>query len=348
MATTIKDVAREAGVSITTVSKVLNGNDHDIGRDTRENVLEVVARLHYVRSSSARSLVTKRTNVIGLVIPDISNNYFAELAQAIEVEIRKHGYFLIFCNTSDDDKIESKCLELLQEQSVDGMIIVPTTVSTYEKIVGALRIKKPIVFLDRVFEHPFGGKCNSPDLNLGNIWFDNEKGGYLATNYLIKCGHRKIGCITGPLYNKSAQERLKGYKKALEDNHIPYDENLVVEADYRHASGTPATEKILKKDITAIFIQNDLMAVSAYSAITAAGKEVGKDISIVGYDNTEYCEWVTPKLTSVIQPGLEMGTQAGKMIISLIKGETADNAYQFEPDLCIRQSVAKIAPESVE
>lgn len=342
MACTIKDVARESGVSITTVSKILNGNDHDIGKCTKERVLQVIEQLHYVRSSSARSLVTKRTNVIGLLVPDISNSYFAELAQAIELEVRKQGYVLIFCDTSDDAENESRCLRLLLEQSVDGLVVVPTTVSTYEEIAGAMSIQKPIVFLDRVFEDAVNQSREQSAPKLGNVWFDNVQGGFLATQHLISCGHRRIGCITGPLHNKSAQERLKGYRLALEQNGIPYDPQLVIEANYRHASGGPAAEKLMQQDITAIFIQNDLMAVSAYAAIAAAGKVVGKDISIVGYDNTEYCEWMTPKLTSIVQPGPEMGKQAGKMIVSLIEDEPIEMTHQFEPDLYKRQSVAQL------
>lgn len=344
MACTIKDVAREAGVSITTVSKILNGNDHDIGKSTKERVMQVIDALHYVRSSSARSLVTKKTNVVGLLVPDISNSYFAELAQAIELEVRKQGYVLIFCDTSDDAQNESRCLKLLLEQSVDGLVVVPTTVSTYGEITGAMSMKKPIVFLDRIFEDAIHQRQGQDTEKIGNVWFDNVQGGYLATQHLIGCGHRRIGCITGPLHNKSAQERLKGYRQALEENGIPYDPQLVIEANYRHASGGPAAEKLMQQDITAMFIQNDLMAVSAYAAIAAAGKEVGKDISIVGYDNTEYCEWMTPKLTSIIQPGSEMGRQAGKMIVSLIEGQPVELAHQFEPDLCQRQSVMQLHP----
>lgn len=342
MPCTIKDVAREASVSITTVSKILNGNDQDIGKATKERVLEVIDRLQYVRSSSARSLVTKRTNVIGLVIPDISNNYFAELVQAIEVEVRKQGYFVIVCDTFDDVDNESQCLKLLLEQSVDGLIIVPTTASTYQQVMDALLVKKPVVFLDRVFEDAISHRETQKDAKIGNIWFDNLRGGFLATQHLIDCGHRRIGCITGPLINKSAQERHKGYKLALERNNIPYRSELVIEANYRYDSGGPAATELLKHDITAIFAQNDLMAVSAYAAIEAAGKKVGTDVSIVGFDNTEYCEWLAPKLTSIIQPGPEMGIQAGKMIISLIRGEDIEMEKHFEPDIFQRNSVSQI------
>ena len=342
MPCTIKDVAREASVSITTVSKILNGNDQDIGKATRERVLEVIDRLQYVRSSSARSLVTKRTNVIGLIIPDISNNYFAELVQAIEVEVRKQGYFVIFCDTFDNVDNENHCMKLLLEQSVDGLIIVPTTASTYQQVMDALLVKKPVVFLDRVFEDAIAQGASQAEKMIGNIWFDNFQGGFLATQHLIDCGHRRIGCITGPLSNKSAQERYRGYQHALEQNGIPYRSELVVEANYRYESGGPAAAELLRHDVTAIFAQNDLMAVSAYAAIEAAGKKVGTDISVVGFDNTEYCEWLAPKLTSIIQPGPEMGVQAGKMIISMIQGKEAEVEKQFAPDIFRRASVSKI------
>lgn len=339
MSYTIKDIAKEAGVSITTVSKVLNGNDFDISKQTKERVLKIISDRHYIPSSSARSLVTKRTNTIGLVIPDITNSYFAEIAMGIEDSARRLGYFVIFCNTSDNPELELNYLRLLLEQSVDGFIIVPTTDSKYADFDMILRSKKPAVFLDRVFDELDKILETTTSQRQGIVVLDNVHGGYIATRHLIENDHRRIGCITGPLKNKSAQERLAGYCKALKEADIPFEQDLVVEGNYRHNSGEQAALQLLKKEVTAIFIQNDLMAVSAYTAIEQCGYKVGTDISIVGYDDTEYCNWVTPKLSSVEQPSIQMGIQATKMLVSLIKGDYNNLKQEFIPQLHPRHSV---------
>lgn len=339
MSYTIKDIAKDAGVSITTVSKIMNGNDLDISQPTRERVRRIISERHYIPSSSARSLVTKRTNIIGLVIPDITNSYFAELARGIEEGAKSHGQFVLLCNTADDPGNEAHYLKLLLEQSVDGIVIVPTTDSRYQEIEGVLRSKKPTVFLDRVFDEFPEFPAQGAEARQGCVLLDNVRGGCIATRYLIEHGHQRIGCVTGPLKNKSARDRLAGYRHALAESGLPYDEALIVEGNYRHNSGEQAAAQLLDKGITAIFIQNDLMAVSAYTAIEQRGLKVGTDISVIGYDDTEYCNWVTPKLSSVAQPSMEMGRYAAQMLSTLIDGSDTPLRHEFMPQLHPRQSV---------
>ena len=222
------------------------------------------------------------------------------------------------------------------EKSVDGLIIISAIGSSYSEIEKAAGGRKPIVFLDRVFD-------NSPEkTGQGIIIFDNVKGGYVATRNLLEHGHRNIGCITGPLKNKSAKDRLMGYRQALEEFKVSYDPLMVVEGNYRYNSGGPAADCLLDRGVTAMFVQNDLMAVSAYTAIKERGLAVGKDISIVGYDDTEYCSWLTPNLSSVRQPSSDMGIFAANMLSAFIKGEPHANRQEFLPILKERQSVQQL------
>ena len=336
MSYTIKDVARDAGVSITTVSKILNHNDKDISDQTILRVKEIIRKNNYIPSGNARSLVTKKTKMIGLIIPDISNNYFAKLAHAVELEARKEDYAIILCNTDDVYETEISYLKLLLEKSVDGIIIVPTVDSTGNELDSITLKKKPIVILDRVHHL----KEDKP--NEGAVFFDNILGGYLATKSLIDAGHTRIGCLTGPMENKSAQDRLKGFKQALESNNLKFDKDLIIEGNYRYSSGYKAAELFFKNKVSGIFSQNDLMATGLYSAAIEKNVLIGKDISIVGYDDSLYCDILAPKLTSISQLSAEMGTAAAVMLGDMMNGRPCSRLIEFEPTIHIRNSIAKI------
>lgn len=333
---TIKDIAKEAGVSVTTVSKVLNHNDSDISARTIERVKRIIELKGYVPNSAARSMVTKKTKMIGLIIPDISNNYFAKIAREVEMVFKDLGYAVILCNSDDDYETEIEYFNLLIEKSVDGVIVVPSVKSSEEGFMIGKYEKKPMVFLDRVFHDE--EESRNP---LGNVYFNNIMGGYQATKLLLENGHRNIACITGPLRQRSASDRLQGYKQALAEYGVEYRDEWIFEGNYRFDSGKKYANQIFKQDITAVFTQNDLMATGLYSVAIEEGIQIGKDLSVIGYDDSDYCEIVSPKLTSVSQASMEMGDAAAYMLKDLMEGNPCKKTKEFLPSINIRNSISK-------
>jgi LacI family transcriptional regulator len=333
MPVTIYDVAELAHVSVTTISKVLNHKDFDISYETRQRVLKIIKETNFTPNGLARSLVTKKTNVIGLLIPDISNQYFADIARGAEDGANSLGYNVILCNTDENHQKELEYLNLLKEKGTDGIIIAPISLS--EKIfTSEFSYEKPFVVIDRVYEN----KCK----NIYQICFDNVQGGYLATQYLIDRGHRQIGIIAGSRKNRTSMDRLEGCKKAFEQAKIVFDESLLYEGNYKYESGCGGAEYLIGKGVTAIFAMNDLMAIGAYKAVFAAGLKIPEDISVIGYDNVMISELLDPPLTTIMQPKIEMGKAAAKMLIRKIRKEYTDIEAFFEPQIIERQSVRSV------
>lgn len=330
MAVTIYDVAKLAHVSVTTISKILNHKDYDISDETRQRVLNVIKEVNFTPNELARSLVTKRTNVLGLLIPDISNLYFADMARGVEDGANRLGYNVILCNTDENQKKEQEYLEILKGRGTDGVIIVPIAGSD-TVFSSDFNFEKPYVILDRVYDNT--------ENNLFQVRFDNVKGGYLATKYLIEKGHKRIGIISGPENDGTTKDRLKGYKLALEESHIALDDSIVFYGNYKFDSGVTGADNLIRKDITSVFAFNDLMASGAYKAITAHGLKIPRDISVIGYDNVYLSEMLDPALTTISQPKYEMGKVAATMLIKLLKKNQQETEAAFAPTLIERQSV---------
>lgn len=335
MEVTIYDIAKAADVSITTISKILNNKDQDISEKTREKVLNIMNEMNYKPNAVARSLVTKKTNVIGLLIPDISNPYFSEMARGVEDGVNRFGFNVVFCNTDENQEKELEYLQILQEKGMDGIIFVPIAESYYDFIKDIKsKSQKPFVVLDRVYENA--------DKKVGQVVFNNVMGGYLATKYLIDKGHRRIGCVTGSRYNKSSIDRLNGYKKALQEADINFDPSVIFEGDYRYNSGVASGRFFEKSDVTAIFIENDIMASGVYRTFNECGIKIPDDISIVGYDDINLSLILNPPLTTILQPKLEMGEKAGEMLARMIQGEKTDLFIEYEPNLIERGSTKSL------
>ena len=330
MSVTIYDVASLAHVSVTTISKILNHKDYDISDDTRERVLAVIKEIKFTPSGLARSLVTKRTNVLGLMLPDISNQYFADMARGVEDGANSLGYNIILCNTDENHQKELDYLHLLQEKSTDGIIIVPIAESE-NFFTPEFNYEKPFVVLDRVYENMSSDICQ--------VRTDNVKGGYLATKYLIDRGHKRIGMISGPNKNIPSSDRQSGYKMALEQAGIKIDESMIFEGNYKYESGLSGARYLLDIGVTAIFAGNDIMASGAYKAVLAQGLKIPGDISIMGYDNVLLSEIIDPPLTTIMQPKTEMGHIAATMLIHILKKEETETDVVFEPSIVERQSV---------
>lgn len=333
MAVTIYDVASRAHVSVTTISKILNNKDNDISSATRDKVLKIIEDMEFVPSALARSMVTKKTNTLGLVIPSVSNEYFAEIASGVEKAANSLGYTVIFCNTDESEEREKECLHVLQEKCVDGIIMVPTRDSN-ENNQKQLKFNTPYVLIDRVFD--------SFTNETIRVSFDNIQGGYMAGRYLLSNGHRKIGLIVGATTNKQSNDRIKGFKKALNEKKIELDEDLIFYGDYGYQSGSNAAEFFFNKDVTAVFSLNDYMAIGFFKYYRSHKKSIPKDISIMGYDDISMSAITDPGLTTISQPKIEMGRVAALNLINCILSKSYSKDIIFEPELVERDSVRRI------
>lgn len=334
MGVTIYDIAQAAQVSITTISKILNGKDQDISSKTHDRVLRVMEELNYKPNAIARSLVTKKTNVIGLLIPDISNPYFSELARGVEDGAERFGFNVIFCDTDENHEKELEYLRILKEKGTDGIVFVPIAASRYDFIKESKAYGRPLVVLDR--------NCECFDQNFGQVVFDNVMSGYLAAKYLIDRGHRRIACVTGPKTNKISCDRMTGYRKALAEAGIGFDSGLVFEGDYRFDSGVAGGTSLIQSGATAFFVESGPMAGGVYQAVFAVGKRIPEDISVVGYDDMNLSCMLNPPLTSILQPKLDMGRKAGEILARMILGEHGDLYVEYKPRLKERQSVKRL------
>jgi len=333
MAVTIKDIAKLANVSITTVSRVINNKTEGVSEETRNRILQLVKELGYQPNAIARGLVTKKTKTVGLIIPDISNPFFPDIARGEEDSAHIYGYNVFLCNTDDNLEKESEYINALKEKYVDGIIFTSSSIPKHEHITDLIKSGIPVVIMDR--------RIDSEDIY--GVFLDNYEGGYIATKYLIDLGHKRIGCITGPLYISNAIERLEGYKRALVDNEIEVDNRLIFEGDYKINSGIIGAEKLLEHEVTAIFASNDLMAYGAYKAIRSYGYKIPDDISVVGFDDIQLSQILEPQLTTIRQPAYDMGLAAARMLIKLVEGKKLKKKIiNFRPQLIIRQSTKNI------
>lgn len=334
---TLKDIAREAKVSITTASLVLNGKYGRVSQATIDRILEIAKKNNYQPNQIAVGLVTKKTKTIGLIVPDIQNTFFAEAAKHIEDEASKAGYNVILGNTNGKVEEDLKYINLFKRRGVDGLIISFSADSTNKKeqdnLLNVLNnLEIPFMSLDRWIE----------GLHCPRVSIDHRKGGYLATMYLLNNGHRKIGCITGPMNVYTARRRLKGYQEALEEYGIPFDEKLVFEGNYRFESGYLGGKNLLGKDMTAVFICNDLMSYGFYQAIREAGMVIPDDISVVGFDDLFFSQMLEVPLTTIRQPVDKIAIESWKLLLKQINGSNIKENIRLEPQLIERKSVKRI------
>lgn len=330
---TIRDVAELAGVHPSTVSRVIN-NDSRISEKTKNKVLLIIKKLGYTPNAIARGLKIKRTYTLGMLIPDITNPFFAEIARGVEDAANANGFNIILCNTDDKLKKERIYLEILKGKRVDGLIL--GTAHIKDKSIIELEKKKfPYILLSR----------NIEGLDKNCVIVDDVAGGIMVTEYLIKLGHRRIAHITGPPTVRAANNRLEGYKFALEKHQIEYHEELVKEGDFRIKGGYQVMKRFLKlaEPPTAIFAANDLLALGAMQAIQKEKYHIPEDFCIIGFDDIRLASFVYPPLTTIRQPMLEMGALAVKMLLKIIEGgEFNQRKIVLKSKLIIRESCRKI------
>ncbi len=324
--TTIKDVAKEVGVSVTTVSLVLNHKSVRVSQATRKKIFEVAKKLKYTPNFAARSLVSKESKTIGLIIPDIENAFFSSLFKSIEDYARSLGYMVLLMNNNDSHQTNIEVIDLLLSRHIDGLLLVISNETYLEKYQEEMKhlllnLPIPLVMVDRVFDESFFNK----------VYFDNQLGGYLATKHLINHGHKKIACITGPKETKSSEKRLMGYYQAMNEANLTINKDILLEGDYHFDSGKKRMNELLDKDLTAVFAFNDLMAYGAIRSIHEVNKNVPKDYSLVGYDHFLIATMLDSQLDSIEQNSKILGEEACKILFSEIKHKT-ENLQ----DICLK------------
>ncbi|MBG9565518.1 substrate-binding domain-containing protein [Brevibacillus agri] len=332
MKVTIADVAKKAGVSKTTVSRILNGHLEHATEETRERILAVIRELDYRPNALARGLKQSKTNVLGIVLSNLQNPFWARVLEGVEDACRSMGYSLMICNSNEDPDLEEEYIKGLQMRQVDGIIINPTmkNFALYEAL---LNYKFPVVAVNRKMS----------GLEVDMVVMDNIKGSTLAINQLWENGRRNIAIMLYPFEGVSPRiERIEGYKQALRNNGAEIRDNLIQVVPEKKGLIKEATKELIRKspDIDAIFSTNNMMTLEILEAIKELNLRVPDDIALIGYDETVWSKHLDPPLTTVSQPAFEMGELAAKSLIKKIqsKRSTKPKTTVLEPELIIRRS----------
>jgi LacI family transcriptional regulator len=327
---TIRDVSKLAGVSVATVSRVLNKSGY-VNKETEETVLGVMKTLDYIPSEMARGLAGKSTSTIALMVPDIINPFFPEVARAIEDVAHSYGYTVILCNFDNNPEKEMNYIQMLKRKRIDGIVIASYTIQP-EQILQLEKDSIPVVVIDRSFpSHPI--LC---------LTSKNREGARLAVKHLLDQGCRKIAHISGPLYVHDVKERALGYEDLCREQpwFVP---SLIVQSDFHIDGGYDSTKELFTRhpDIDGVFAGNDLMAVGVMKSLNELGKKVPKDVKVIGFDDIVLARMVIPELSSVKQPIYGIGKLAMENLIRLITGESViKKAYELDVELVVRQSTA--------
>ncbi len=330
----MRDVAQHAGVSISTVSHVVN-NSRAVSSEARSRVLAAMKALGYKPNALAQNLRRQQTFSIGMIVPDSANPFFAEVARGIEDTSFEQNHSVILCNTDGDVDKQAAHTDLLIKNQVAGILFVAAGIST--ELVEDLQARQvPLVVVDR----------EVPDVAVDTVLTNHRQGGCQATQHLIDLGHRRIACVSGGSDLSPSAERLTGYQMKLQESGIPFDETLVVKGDFQYASGYRAARQLLSlaEPPTAVFACNDLMAVGVISAATEMGLRVPEELSVVGFDDVRLASFTNPPLTTIAQPKYDIGVIATKMLLARARNLAAPpRVEQLETELIIRGSTAPLS-----
>ncbi|MDW6094231.1 substrate-binding domain-containing protein [Vibrio rhizosphaerae] len=328
---TMKDIAKRAGVSTSTVSHVINKTRY-VSDEIAARVNQAAKDLNYSPSALARSLKMNRTKTLGMLVTTSTNPFFGEVVKGVERSCYQKGYNLILCNTEGDDHRMKESINTLLEKRVDGLILMCSALEG-EHIDAFDRFPEvPVVVMDR---GPVHFSCDK-------IQDNSLLGGFMATNYLIERGHREIGCITGPLKLHQAYMRYEGFKKAMTEAKLPINPAWIAEANFECDGGVDAFERICQRGSlpSALFVGNDMMAMGVVNAAHARNIRIPQDLSIIGYDDIYIAKFMTPPLTTIHQPKHRLGTAAVEALVNrLDKHKTDAQVVHLEPTLVVRDSV---------
>jgi LacI family transcriptional regulator len=328
---TIHDVAERAGVSPITVSRVINHSGY-ASQDTRERVEAAVIELGYVPNRLARSLRSKRTHTLALVITDITNPFFTTVARGVEDTASDADYTVIFCNTDESESEEKKYLQVLLQQQVDGILLVPAR-STPDSIDMIRKQNTPVVVLDRRLP---------PGVDVDTVRCENELGAYQLVRLLIELGHQRIAILSGPLGVSTAEDRLAGYRRAMREAGVGDEGQLIIYGSFNQASGSEMMREVLdlRPRPTAIFAANNLIGIGALHAIQQAGLRVPEDIAVVTFDDLPPTLLTMPFFTVSSQPAYEMGKRATQLLLARLTNATTELCQEIvlPTELIVRQS----------
>jgi DNA-binding LacI/PurR family transcriptional regulator len=323
-------IAREAGVSLGTVSHVINGTA-TVSEPLRQRVMKIIKNLGYEPNELSRGLRLNKTNIIGMLIPDITNPFFPGVVRGVEDVAYKHSYRLVLCNTDNDSSKEIIYLSQLKSFLPAGIVIIPSLDST----VSIHASGPPVVCVDR---RPNGWKGDF-------VTVANSEGAYKAARHLIEMGHRRIGVIAGPAHLSNAADRLQGFMQALDDANIPISPEYIQEALFDRASGYTSAKRLLQllPRPTAIFTTNDLMAMGTLSAVRESMLSCPGDVSIISFDGLDMTELTDPALTTVFQPGYQLGYTAARLLMERMDSPQGPaREIVLETELRLRSSVANL------
>lgn len=335
--TSIRDVAKRAGVSVSTVSHVINNTRH-VEPETAVRVRQAITELAYHPNAAARSLRSGQTHTIGLMVPDNSNPFFAEIARVIEDEGFRAGYSVILCNSDGSNAKENAYVDVLLSKQVDGLIFISSS-NGLQNLKRVLNAKTPVVVVDREVH----------DSAVSQILVDNWHGGYLAGQYLLELGHRHFAMITGYQSTTPSAQRQLGFNQVLHEANIILDPKQVVSGDFRFEGGKGAASQLVNAGLnfSALFAANDLMAMGALTALHAAGVRVPQDVSVIGFDNIPYAQTTVPPLTTIAQPIEEIGKCCIEVLLQQIRMPDAPvHQDVLLPSLVIRESCIRVADSS--
>ena len=328
-AASISDVARESGVSIFTVSAVVNNKSH-VGKNLRERVEAAIRKLNYRPNLIARSLIKQKTQTIGMIVPDIANPFFPMVVRGAEDAAQKHGYNLLLCNSDDNLEKEEKAVELLLSKRVDGILLTKAAGDfrpPLRKMIDDVKI--PFVLVMRTY----------PQLTKDAVISDDYQGAYEAVCHLARAGRRRIALVSGPLKVSNAKERWRGFRDALEVNKLPYDPDLVAEGDYRIESGFRAGHSLLSRRPDGIYVANHLMTVGLLKAVDEMGLRCPEDFGLVSFDDYPWLGVFRPRLTTVELPKHSLGSESAELLIRRINEDDGKPVLKkLLPELRIRES----------
>lgn len=330
----IKDIAKVAGVGVSTVSRVLN-NQPDVKEETKKRVLQIIEELNYVPNNSARNLKRTKTNHIGIFVIGDFSTFFSEVIESLEKILSSNRYSVMLHFHQGMESTIEAAIQFALEKKLVGLIFLGGHLKKSEE--GYLKqLKIPVIFASTVIE-------DGVDLELfSSVTIDNYKAAYEGVAYLLKNGHRRIGMISAGYGDDSvAEARFMAYRDALNDYKVTYDEKLVSGGNYTMASGYKAMEELLPQKVTAVFAIADTMAIGAMKAITDHGLKVPEDISVLGFDGLELGKFMTPSLTSIEQPTRYMGDQAGQILLELMREEIPQHIV-LETKFVVGQTTQKI------
>ncbi len=306
---TSHDVAKKAGVSVATVSRVLNDSPL-VTEAARRKVLGAVKELNYQPNRAAQRLRAGRSHVIGLIISDIQNPFFTAVVRGIEDVAYQHGYSLVLCNSDEDPQKEKLYINVMRSEEVAGVILASASEAD-SQVDDLITHNIPVVALDRQFD----------DQRIDAVLVTNTEGAQVATHHLIELGHRYIGYIGLPLTLTPGKERYAGYQRALSDQRLPVSSDWVRIADAKQVGGYASTRDLLERqpDMTALFVANNLMTLGALQAIRERGWKIPDDISIVGFDDMPWANLLQPPLTAIAQPTYELGRRAAELLLTRLQ-----------------------------